>query len=1850
MRKKKIKKGLALFLAVVMLATSSTEIPAFAESIQDSEIPQEETFSENEMIPDSELISENETIPDSELVSENTIIPDLEPVSENETVSGEKLVSENQTVSEDTVSPNELMTGTLNSINIPIEGVTAQPGSYNADITVSVNSTDYSAYDFYVLYSDTEANLPLEDEISNIYSDKWNYAREEDNEKDYGDNKQTIYFKPQGFHPSATYYYQLFYGENGTYYKITNAASFTTQAAITESKVSFTDFTVKEAGYTKAKVAFQLVNPDNEYIVNQNIFITDGTNPSYATEMYDEENNLIPGMYQGTVFLGKDQSKEFKLEAEVYTGDLVKTPVTAAPITITAKSSADLKTTCTPTSFVNSAVMRIKLNPYYRVDSYNMNLKLDYTTVNGTDSETKSVTASENSIQIKNLTENTNYTYKLSVYDDNSNTNLLTSCTGIFQTTQDTEYSKSEFDEQIFSKIIGQLNLSTDITTIKQSQLEEITELKITSEDVVTPVLSTPVLSLKGVNHLVNLTELEITGQNLSAASEIQNLTSLQRINLAGNKLTEMPDLSNLDQISSSWRLDFNYNFIPSSSITEAKLPASIVEKGDWITETLRSQMENTTQCITSDTYYAIGEKHPFFLEAQNFPVKRKNTLTVTVNGIEKSSEIESSNGAYYYSFPDLEIAAGTYPVAMKLMDCYGKTQWEETRSVIFAGDEAVIEDVYADASDKELSVTGYIPGTSKAKEIQLKNAEGTVVGKDRYTNSYSNKYHDSRYDGIFSKIYEFNENDIKWSRMQINSTVRFSKSLTAGDYNLVFIMEDGKEYSFTNIVHISAKAVIAEINTSGYRENQKNDNAGAYYYLDLRGVNIDPQKVWPVIKAKDGTVISEKSSVAYIGNSTYQYQLKKVEVDTYWKDQSTLHVTVGSESGYEFVDGRKNKTITYYEQSDHVRSEYYNYRSSVNKYRVCFDSNVTDGTKVSIKLYSDSKYSTQLAVTEGTVTNRWANLNLKDLEGNEFVPDRDKYYYKKIVYTENYKGTENYSSKITWYGVNSNSSSSMSYQLNSDDAIRTSDSASIDCDITLPNQTDKTLTYEAYLDKTSNSKLGDAVLLTAEETTYNGKKCVKLTGKRTGTQLSSGNYYLNVYCNNTLVAKPKIAVYNNDLFYIESNYAYGNSNGDYGVYIESNQLKGEYSKVYHSKVSDADALQLVKDSYTLEVHDLLGNEINGWSVKSASYSNAYIRITLTGIPADYLGCYIKILSKTKTNKEGYTLDGTDSTVYYESQTYNVDPRYGYYATESTASLRFQTSTERHDEKTSWSSYDSIDIDERSGMLPVTVNFYKIGDNTPTKTLKIKKAGKHQFTSSELSGISSTEVYFMTAESEDRKQGDNETGYVGVITSSVDVPEADITLSLDQTSISMQEGNTVKLSATPSATTEETLFWSSSNQKVATVDNGTVTAIGAGTAIITASLSGGASAKCQIIVTGKSAADAVDLAGTTVKAIKKQIYTGQMLTPKLTVKNGKDTLVENADYILSYRNNTNAGINTAVAVIYGIGAYKGTKEITFTIAPKAIKSVMMETYDMIATGTALSPAVIIMDNGKRLTEGVDYSITGLKNNQKKGTGKFIIQGINNYTGKKSGSFKIYPANTKILTGLSITADMPESGYTYDGKKKMPVLTVKDSSGAVLQIKKDYTVSYKNNVNAGTAIAIVKGKGSNKGKKNYYFKIKALDASTETSVADITAVNYTGGAVNPKVIVKNKAGKKLRLNKDYTLTYSNNYQASTTTKAGTATVVITGKGNYSGTTSKDFLINKIAFGKGFKVKELKTQAYTGEALTPSFKLYYKKRLLKQDQDYTVTYKNNVNVGKGEIVITATENSSFTGSMTKTFKIK
>ncbi len=132
--------------------------------------------------------------------------------------------------------------------------------------------------------------------------------------------------------------------------------------------------------------------------------------------------------------------------------------------------------------------------------------------------------------------------------------------------------------------------------------------------------------------------------------------------------------------------------------------------------------------------------------------------------------------------------------------------------------------------------------------------------------------------------------------------------------------------------------------------------------------------------------------------------------------------------------------------------------------------------------------------------------------------------------------------------------------------------------------------------------------------------------------------------------------------------------------------------------------------------------------------------------------------------------------------------------------------------------------------------------------------------------------------------------------------------------------------------------------------------------------------------------------------------------------------------------------------------------------------------------------------------------------------------------------------------------------------------------------------------------------------------------------------YDGKAKKPGVTVKLN-GKTLKNGTDYTVSYSNN------TKVGTATVKITGKGNYTGSVSKTYSI-KNNFKKA-TVSGISNKSYTGKNITQSITVKYNGKTLKNGTDYTVSYSSNKNIGTATVKITG--KGSYTGTITKTFKI-
>ncbi len=304
-----------------------------------------------------------------------------------------------------------------------------------------------------------------------------------------------------------------------------------------------------------------------------------------------------------------------------------------------------------------------------------------------------------------------------------------------------------------------------------------------------------------------------------------------------------------------------------------------------------------------------------------------------------------------------------------------------------------------------------------------------------------------------------------------------------------------------------------------------------------------------------------------------------------------------------------------------------------------------------------------------------------------------------------------------------------------------------------------------------------------------------------------------------------------------------------------------------------------------------------------------------------------------------------------------------------------------------------------------------------------------------------------------------------------------------------------------------------------------------------------------------NAADIVEnkvLDANMVADIPAQTYTEKAVQPEVEVICNGTTLIKGTDYTVVYNNNIDVG--TATAVITGNGNYSGTVTKEFTINKKVITADMISAPNTVFTGVAYDSLVV--KNGSVVMDISDYEVKYNKDPLNAGKYTATIAGINNYTGSAKVTFTIDKTDIAATT-VSLEAESVE----YDGTAKKPAAIVK--IGEQVIAASNYTVKYSANKNAGKVTATISGKGSLTGKVTKEFTITSKAISED----GITVANgtYTGKAVQPKVTVTDGT-KKLALNKDYKLEYSNNVDASEA-----AQVTVTGINNYQGSVAKTFAI-------------------------------------------------------------------------------
>ena len=254
--------------------------------------------------------------------------------------------------------------------------------------------------------------------------------------------------------------------------------------------------------------------------------------------------------------------------------------------------------------------------------------------------------------------------------------------------------------------------------------------------------------------------------------------------------------------------------------------------------------------------------------------------------------------------------------------------------------------------------------------------------------------------------------------------------------------------------------------------------------------------------------------------------------------------------------------------------------------------------------------------------------------------------------------------------------------------------------------------------------------------------------------------------------------------------------------------------------------------------------------------------------------------------------------------------------------------------------------------------------------------------------------------------------------------------------------------------------------------------------------------------------------------------------------------------------------------------YINRKDNTITSPAKDVIEALMKPYGKKADLNCSSSVTIVAGQSKNIgasssTSGAvltyksttPYICTVDKNGNvtalKTGTGYVTVTASANGYNSVSKDVKIVVSKKSLNNGL-IT--LSETSYVYDGTYKKPAATV-TFGGKVLQEGKDYTISYRNNLNVGVTTVIATGMGDYTGytSKNFTITKRAMTGGT-VSVA--SSVSFTGSNITPSVTVK-VAGRTLTNGTDYTVSYSNNKNV------GKATVKITGKGNYSGSLSAKF---------------------------------------------------------------------------------
>lgn len=373
-----------------------------------------------------------------------------------------------------------------------------------------------------------------------------------------------------------------------------------------------------------------------------------------------------------------------------------------------------------------------------------------------------------------------------------------------------------------------------------------------------------------------------------------------------------------------------------------------------------------------------------------------------------------------------------------------------------------------------------------------------------------------------------------------------------------------------------------------------------------------------------------------------------------------------------------------------------------------------------------------------------------------------------------------------------------------------------------------------------------------------------------------------------------------------------------------------------------------------------------------------------------------------------------------------------------------------------------------------------------------------------------------------------------------------------------------------------------------------------------------------------------------VTAIPKSVdYTGSAITfPNMKVFWGKTLLKQGTDYTVKYSNNVKAGDSedTASVTITGKGNYTGSIVKRFSINKLELGKSGGENSPLL---TAEDITLLFNSKVQKGTTYVNYKIGDKYVALKSGTDfeyvyeesqgdwksakeeAYIVKivGIGNYTGEATFKESIVDStDKKTISSLRIKV----SSTPATGEPVEPKVTVKDGDYE-LNNPEDYTIAACNNILPGKATVVIKANpNSDKyvGNKVLTFNITGIPIKNVV-ISGIEDKTYDGTEQKQSTINLKYNGSDLAAN-EYSITYEKNVAVGKK-----ATVIVTGKGRFTGTVKKTFKINPKTI-KDDDVTMSTAFSYTKGGVKPLPTVKDGKKVLVLGVDYTLKYTNNKSV--------------------------